>query len=101
MFDVSDTVSDQWVEELSIHSGVTCNAPVLAVLRGPLVVNRTFEGQDGFYIHLRGSYNLTQQLVMSFAAFNLAKAGKLHVVMRTVHLKTRLLYIFSLFRLSP
>ena len=72
------SISDHWIEDLSIHSGVTSNAPVLAVLRSPLMVNKTFEGQDGFYIHLRGSYNLTQQLIMSFAAFNLAKAGNLH-----------------------
>ena len=39
-------------------------------------MNRTFEGQDGFYIHLKGFYNLTQYMTMSFAAFNLAKPGK-------------------------
>lgn len=70
------TFVDFWIEVFSIHSGTTSNAPVLSNLQEQQLINRTFEGQDGFYIHLKGFYNLTQYLTISFAAFNIAKPGK-------------------------
>ena len=64
-----------WIDGFSIHSGITSNTPVLSNLQDHQLMNRTFEGQDGFYVHLTGFYNLTQYMTMSFAAFNLAKPG--------------------------
>ena len=60
-----------------VRSGLTHGSPVLSAFHDhQLSGNATFEGQDGFYIHIQGFYNLTQYLTMSFAAFNLAKPGK-------------------------